>query len=290
MARELKPKDPEFFSHQIHDARRFYLDLTPAADIPLTVVCGGFEICDADYAIHRASFPYYSIEYVAGGRGRLQLAGQQYDLFPGAVFTYGPGVPQDIVTDAKDPLQKYFVDFAGTRADSLLERVSLAPSTVARVYAPGDVQRVFDDLIRDGSKGSGYCTELCTSLLEYLILRIADSLMPWEARQTPAFATYQRCRQHIATHFESLHSLEQIAQQCHVDRAYLCRLFRRYDNQTPYRFLLRLKMNLAAEKLLNPGVLVKQVAADLGFEDPFHFSRAFKNVIGLSPEAFRRLR
>ena len=114
--------------------------------------------------------------------------------------------------------------------------------------------------------------------------------MPWEARQTPAFSTYQRCRQHIATHFESLQSLEEIAAQCHVDRAYLCRLFRRYDNQTPYRFLLRLKMNLAAEKLLNPGVLVKQVAAELGFEDPFHFSRAFKNVIGLSPEAFRRVR
>jgi AraC-like DNA-binding protein len=37
-------------------------------------------------------------------------------------------------------------------------------------------------------------------------------------------------------------------------------------------------------------VLVKQVAAELGFDDPFHFSRAFKNIFGLSPEAFRRLR
>jgi AraC-like DNA-binding protein len=75
-----------------------------------------------------------------------------------------------------------------------------------------------------------------------------------------------------------------------VDAAYLCRLFRRYDHQTPYQFLLRLKMNLAAERLQNPGVLVKQVAAELGFHDPFHFSRAFKSILGLSPEAFRRLR
>jgi AraC-like DNA-binding protein len=254
------------------------------------VVCGGFEICDSDYAIRRASFRYFSVEFVAGGRGQLQLAQQSYDLFPGAVFTYGPGVSQDISTDADDPLQKYFVDFAGSTAKSLMQRGGLSPGTVARVYAPGDVQRVFDDLIRDGLRGSGSAGDLCSSLLKYLILRIADALMPWEARQTPAFATYQRCRQHIATNFESLQSLEQIAAQCHVDRAYLCRLFRRYDNQTPYRFLLRLKMNLAAEKLLTPGVLVKQVAAELGFEDPFHFSRAFKNVIGLSPEAFRRLR
>ena len=32
------------------------------------------------------------------------------------------------------------------------------------------------------------------------------------------------------------------------------------------------------------------LAAELGFDDPFHFSRAFKNVLGLSPETFRRLR
>ena len=71
---------------------------------------------------------------------------------------------------------------------------------------------------------------------------------------------------------------------------YLCRLFRRYDQQTPYQYLMRLKMNAAAERLQDPGALVKQVAAELGFGDPFHFSRVFKSIFGLSPEAFRRLR
>jgi AraC-like DNA-binding protein len=32
-----------------------------------------------------------------------------------------------------------------------------------------------------------------------------------------------------------------------------------------------------------PGALVKQVAAELGFDDPYHFSRSFKSVFGLSP-------
>jgi AraC-like DNA-binding protein len=36
--------------------------------------------------------------------------------------------------------------------------------------------------------------------------------------------------------------------------------------------------------------LVKKVAAELGYADAFHFSRTFKKVLGLSPEAFRRLR
>ena len=149
--------------------------------------------------------------------------------------------------------------------------------------------RRLDDLIRDGLKGTVHAGALCAALLEYLIVKLADSLVPWEAEQTPAFATYQRCRRHIAEQFDRLESLEQVARECHVDRAYLCRLFRRYGDETPYRFLTRLKMNLAAELLHEPGAMVKQVAAELGFDDPFHFSRTFKSIFGVSPQAFRRL-
>ena len=50
-------------------------------------------------------------------------------------------------------------------------------------------------------------------------------------------------------------------------------------------------MNLAAEWLQQPDALVKQVAERAGFSDPFHFSRAFKSVLGLSPaDIFRRMR
>lgn len=281
---------PDFFSAQVRDSRRFYLDLAPAADEPLTVVCGGLEHCTTDYAIHRDSFAYHSIEFVARGRGLLKLAGHDYPLAAGTVFAYGPGIAQDIVTDAGDPLCKYFVDFAGARAETLLSEFGLAPGTVARVFAPGEVQRVFDDLIANGLRASTLSGRLCSVLLEYLIVKTAESQMPWEASQTPAFDTYQRCRQFIQDHYPQLRTLEQAARQCHVDPAYLCRLFRRYAHQSPYQFLMRLKMNLAAERLQHPGNLVKQVAAELGFEDPFHFSRTFKKTFGLSPEAFRRLR
>jgi len=280
---------PEFFSLQVREARRFYLDLAPRRDITLAVVCGGYESCAPDYAIRRSTFPYYSIEFVARGKGSLVLGGETFSLFPGVAFTYGPEVTQDITTDPSDPLGKYFVDFTGLRAPDLLKQYGLPPASFARVYAPGEIQDIFDDLIRDG-KGTGFAAALCVALLEYLIVKLADSLMPWEPKQTPAFATYQRCRQHITEHFDRLKSLDQVARECHVDRAYLCRLFRRYDHQTPYRFLMRLKMNLAAKLLHEPGAMVKQVAAELGFQDPFHFSRTFKSVFGVSPQAFRQLR
>jgi len=281
---------PEFFSTDVAAARRFYLDLNPPKHRPLVVVCGGLEHCTPDYAIQRESFPFYSIEYVARGSGEVKLKGRTFPLQPGRLFSYGPGIPHHITGDAADPLVKYFVDFAGTKATALLRSCGLSTGRVSEVFPANVLQPLFDELIQAGSQARRESALLCAKLLECLALRIIGAHAPLAGAETLAFTTYQQCRRHIEQHSLRLRTLEQIAGECHVNNAYLCRLFRRYDNQTPYQYLLRLKMNHAAERLQQPGALVKQVAEEVGFTDPFHFSRVFTSVFGLSPAAFRGLR
>lgn len=282
--------EPAFFSASVAAARRFYLDLHPSPTRPLTVVCGGLEHCTPDYAVHRKTFPFYSIEYVARGAGQLQLGGKKHHLKSGAIFSYGPDVPQDITGDALSPLVKYFVDFSGREAAGLLKSCGLPPGSVAWVHPAGTLAALFDELIQSGLNLGRRNPQLCARLLECLALKIAGATAPLAEVDTLAFSTYQHCRQHIERHFLRLRTLRQIAGECHASNAYLCRLFRRYDHQSPYQYLLRLKMNHAAERLQQRGILVKQVAQELGFADPFHFSRVFKSALGLSPGEFRRMR
>jgi AraC-like DNA-binding protein len=68
----------------------------------------------------------------------------------------------------------------------------------------------------------------------------------------------------------------------------VCRLFRRFQGTSPYQYLLRRKMNLAAEFLIDQGGLVKEAALKVGFADPFHFSRCFKTVHGVAPSELQR--
>jgi AraC-like DNA-binding protein len=285
-----KQTTPEFFSADVEVARRFYLDLNPPKNRRLAVVSGGLEHCTPDYAIRRETFPFFSIEFVARGRGEVKLKGRSYPLHPGRLFSYGPGIPHHITGDAADPLVKYFVDFVGTRAAALLRSCGLSPGRVSEVFPPNALQPLFDELIRGGLQVRRESAEFCAKLLECLALRIAGARAPLEGVESLAFTTYQQCRQHMERHAPRLRTLEQIASECHINNAYLCRLFRRYDNRSPYQYLLRLKMNFAAERLQEPGALVKQVAEESGFADPFHFSRVFTSVFGLSPTAFRGLR
>jgi len=279
---------PAFFSAQITRARRFYLDLKPSRKGPLTVVCGGCEHCTPNYEIHRSSFPYWSIEFVAQGKGKLLLGKKSHQLVAGTVFSYGPRISQEIVTDPREPLVKYFVAFTGKEASHLLKRYSFEPGRILLTSAPNEVLDLFESLIRNGLRSTPFTLRISAVLVKHLILKIAETTIPDGLPGTPAFATYRGCRQRIEDRWFYLHTLEQIAGECHVSSAYLCRLFRRFDHQSPYQYLLRLKMSHAAERLHVSGDSVKHVAGELGFSDPFHFSRTFKKVMGISPGQFAR--
>jgi AraC-like DNA-binding protein len=281
---------PEFYSTQVREANRFYLDAYARARQPLTVVCGGRESCEPGYQIDRDDFPFYSIEFVARGKGALTLADQQHALGAGKVFAYGPGVAHVITTDTDDPLVKYFVDFVGPSARKMLRKYGPAPGQAVQVTAPEAILRIFDDLIRNGQTDSPYSPLLCAALVQQLVLKTAETTLVEATQATAAFGTYQSCRELIRENCLTLRSLDEIAERCQIDGAYLCRLFKRFDNQSPYQYLMRLKMSIAAQQLQAPNALVKSVAYALGYEDPFHFSRAFKRVFGVSPNTFKCLR
>jgi len=276
---------PAFVSAQVTAARRFYLNLKPRPAPGLTVVCGGWEECATDYTIDRKTFPFPSIEFVASGRGELVLAGKRHELSPGAIFTYGPGITHRIRTDATAPLKKYFVNFSGTRASALLRESALPPGTVARLGPHAEVRNAFDALIRFGTHHDRHTARSSALQLELLLLAIVRADQPSSPAARRSMATFERCRAHIDQHFLALPTLQSAAAACHVDEAYLCRLFQRFQDETPYRYLQRLQMQWAAERLHSSGRLVREIAADLRL-DPFQFSRTFKRIHGVSPTAF----
>lgn len=276
---------PEFVSKQVTAARRFYLNLRPRSRRGLTIVCGGWEECAADYSIDRATFPYLGLEFVAAGAGELVLGGKEHPLEPGTVFSYGPGIAQHIRTSREHRLGKYFVDFAGDRGRQLLRDCRLPPGSVMNLRGHAEVRQSFDRLIRLGSGNDRHAMRATALEFELLLIAIDRAAQPDTPAERRALATYERCRQHLDDRFLSLRTIEEAAAACHIDVSYLSRLFRRFHRETPFRYLQRLQMQWAAERLDSAGLLVREVADELSI-DPFQFSRAFKRVHGVSPSAF----
>jgi AraC-like DNA-binding protein len=287
---------PGFVSRQVAVARRYFLNLKPDARAPLAVACGGFERVRPDYRVDRDDFPYACVEFVAAGRGRLWLgAGDgrnvpatNVPLAAGTVFAYGPGVPHRIETDARSPLQKHYVDFVGREALSRMRAAGLAPGEVQQVSLPDEVGDIFDLLLRCGQAHSAHSGQLCGQLVGVLLTKVRERRLPAARPDPRAAATFESFRSLLASRAAEWGSIEDACRAFGITPAYACRLFARFGETSPYQFLIRRRMSLAAEWLAHDGALVGEVARRLRFADPYQFSRAFKRVFGIAPAAVRR--
>jgi AraC-like DNA-binding protein len=102
----------------------------------------------------------------------------------------------------------------------------------------------------------------------------------------------QKIAQSIAYMLEHLDQPLQVAtlaaRAC-VSPSHFFVLFKRSTGCPPIDYFIRLRMHRARELLEAGSLHVKEVAAALGYEDPFYFSRMFKSVNHVAPVEYRRL-
>ncbi len=83
-------------------------------------------------------------------------------------------------------------------------------------------------------------------------------------------------------------SLQEMAAVSRIPAETFRKRFTSEVGMPPLSYLLRCKMERAKELLREPGSTVRQVGVDVGMQDPYHFSKQFKAIVGISPSAFMK--
>lgn len=81
-----------------------------------------------------------------------------------------------------------------------------------------------------------------------------------------------------------------LAAQANVSLSHYFALFKRRTGRTPIDFFIHLRMRRACQLLDTTSLTVKEVAAALGYDDPFYFSRVFKSINAVAPTDYRLAR
>lgn len=93
---------------------------------------------------------------------------------------------------------------------------------------------------------------------------------------------------HILDHLSEDLTRERISQRFFLSSDYLDRLFRRSCGQTLTEFILHARIDLAKQLLCNADLLISDVSYQSGFLNHSQFTRAFKKVTGMTPNAYRK--
>lgn len=277
------PKVPEFISNKVIDGKYYILDPDAPTEQELSIICAGKETCSEAYHIDRRKFEFFAIEFVASGSCELTLNGKKSELPAGSFFIYGPNSPHKIRRIGDTPLVKYFVDFAGQEALSYMKEFDLVEGSQFHVGNRRWIQDIFEQLLECSELDRIEARRLGKQLLKLLFVRLSTDRQPVGLVQPPSNETFSRCFQYITENFLKITTINEVSAACSVNSVYVSRLFKRYSKETPYQMLTRLKVTYAADLILRGNLSVKQVGAKVGFDDPYHFSRVFKRVNGLSP-------
>jgi AraC-like DNA-binding protein len=91
----------------------------------------------------------------------------------------------------------------------------------------------------------------------------------------------------LGTRLDVATNLEQLAARTGFSPQHINRVFRRTLGVTPLRYLTRVRMERAAALLIHSELTVHAVARRVGYDDPYYFSRVFKQCYGCSPSKYR---
>lgn len=89
--------------------------------------------------------------------------------------------------------------------------------------------------------------------------------------------------------FQEAPSVEQLASIISRSRSHVLKLFKRHFGISAKNYIVARQMREARELLLSTTLSIAEVGTRAGVSDPYHFSKLFRRIAGLSPRAFREL-
>lgn len=235
-------------------------------------------ILDSDY-----------LGYVSSGEGTLRYGGgEAMRIGSGACFFLPAGVHHDFDPVENTTWDEYWVLFDANAARAAFGDILPRPGEV--VYPGIDLflqtrwTELRDLLYMD--------RELHRHRLNFLLhhLLFAIHAAAPQVERPPQDPLMLRAQRLILQAIDLQRPVvaEDVATACGLGYEAFRRRFRRVTGSSPKRFELDMKFRLACDLLVRSPLRVKEIAARLGYDDPYFFSRFFTERAGCSPQDYRR--
>jgi AraC-like DNA-binding protein len=238
----------------------------------------GREQCKPAHSFGPATRNHFLFHYIISGTGTLYAndskkdtqtyylkSNQGFMIFPEQINTY--------IADENTPWEYVWIEFDGLRVKGMLEMAGLnedSPIYHAR----------FNELRENMKDEMLYITENSDSSSFHLIGHLY-LFLDYLVRSTSGMKVT------AGSKLRDFYINETIAEVCGLNRSYFGKIFKKAIGKTPQEFILNFRMTKAAELLKLTNSNIGDIGKAVGYDNSLHFSRAFKNIYGISPKEWR---
>ena len=245
---------------------RHYHDINPR-------ICG-VQQCKPGHRVGPGERDFWLFHYVMSGQGMFWINGKEYSVSSSQVFVIPPGTMVEYEADGENPWNYIWVGF-----DS---GIDLKEILTQPVFSFPQGKGIFEAMAGTKCMKVGREIYLCSKIYELLFM-----MLPSEEKEGRRQVYVRQAKNYIKSEYMTGITVGDVAASLGLDRSYFSGLFREEVGKTPQEYLREVRMQNAAEQLMNREYTITEIAIAVGYPDVFAFSRVFRNYFGVSPRAYR---
>ncbi len=271
-----------------------------AASDPLLNGClpkifGRFSGVNDHYMMREYGAEEHILIYCLAGKGWVSSGEKHQPVIKGDLLLIPAHLRHEYGADPEDPWSIYWCHATGEFIEECSRRISqrslnpvdskepenyaILPSTIS----PQLLSR-FQEMFKIAERSLSMLELLKLSELYRSVLLEALQLQVTRSETVSIIdAVYHYFEEHL---HESI-TLEELASQVSMSKYHFSRVFSQQTGMSPIECFIRFKMQYACSLLDTENSPISEIAAVVGYQDPYYFSRIFKKMIGYSPQRYR---
>lgn len=230
--------------------------------------------------LSRRYFEFYSLSHMYDGSGQfIDSGGRHFSVKPGQGILIAPGYIHSYGA-ADAPYVEDSICFCGPVADALF-KYGIITNGVMHI---GMVRRLLPVISLAADPALDSQLSANTALQKLLLDLYHENL---HAARPEKYSSFKQLLEMLKEDTQKWWTVNEMAEICNLSTAQFRRVFRQHTGMLPKDYIDRLKLLQAAEVLTGGDAPIEQIAEQFGYQDPFHFSKRFKQITGFSPKRYR---
>jgi len=230
--------------------------------------------------------------YCISGYGHVKIGDKVHELSPNSYFIIKSRIPHSYWSSDKRPWSIYWIHFSGKRSEYFSELFYDSAYNISSPNSHKDKRiSMFTEILTVLESGFKHENlEFCNLTLGSLLASFFFPETYKTANGVSGTSPIDKAIFFMQKNINNSLSVGEIAKHVNLSKSHLSRIFKNNSGSSPIDYFINLKMQEAIRLLSNQNLRVNEVAFNLGYRDPFYFSRLFKKNIGVSPKVFLKMK
>jgi AraC-like DNA-binding protein len=235
------------------------------------------------------NLPDFQIVYITRGQGTFNAEGITYAVNPGSMLLILPGMRHYYKPVFEVGWHEYWVGFNGSFFMKLVREGILSKEhPLFEMGLHEQYLNIFDHIFEEvRAQRPLYQFKAGVNVM----MLLGEILSHERRKEQPSYyqKIVEKAKYLMEFNVYGAINLSSIAEQIGISTSRLNEIFKTYTAMTPYQYYIHIKILKAEQLLEHPDASVKEAAFRLGFEDPYYFSRLFKNKTGVTPSRWKQI-